>query len=216
MIGILKLLFSLFLFLYLFNSIFVDLTKYENVKRIVNETIVEKLKKEVNLEELYRNISVICENATYILDEFKTFTENLSILCKQVQNVSYQMFFNRMIYDIYYKEYNCTILECISRGDFGIIFSKKFNDFLKSMNVYLLIGLIFMVLISIAFPRGLAEVGKSLIYISSTFLVITIIIVLLKLGPITVREIILSKFDNYVYLIIAGICIYIIGKFRSK
>lgn len=73
-----------------------------------------------------------------------------------------------------------------------------------------------MLLLSIIPSKGLSEIGKSTILIAVVFLAISIVANLLEFIPSILRNIFLEKFNTYVYLLAAGICIYIIGKFRSK
>ncbi len=216
MIGFLRFIFSLLLTLYLINGVMISLTSFENMKELVHETIIKKIEERINLEQFYKNLTEICHKIGPRYEVRLNFFEKITFLCRDIENKSYEEFIGLIMKNIYYKQYNCSVMECLSKGNFGIIFTKSFNDFLRKINFYLLILIAFILMVSIIPRRGLKEMGKSSIYISSTFLIATIALMYLKIGPEIIRKILLNKFDTYVYLLIAGLGIYFIGKLRER
>lgn len=145
-------LFTTFLSLSILTLVMIEFTEYENLKPVAFSLFSNVMKSGISksqITEIYNNLRAHCEANPEKMEEFsinnKTIIMNCSKILEGTQEDFIDMIFEKQFNfdEIYYKEYDCEFIECISSGDseaFTVILSAEANKFFREFLYYVLIG----------------------------------------------------------------------------
>ncbi len=168
-------LFTSFFSLLVIIAALVPLTEHDNLKPIFSSLISKQLTGE-QLSQVYSAVLLYCEKSQAF--DMPLDIEKITLQCKDVKSAGQNGFPDLVagtLFDkIYYKEYNCSFMDCINQSPLVII-SLHANAFLKDMMyLFALVSLISAVILAIS-SRGWGIVksfGTSLTFIGLSYFVI--------------------------------------------
>lgn len=230
---LLKAIFGFFLFssLITFATLYSvkGLSEYENIKKIAYPVFFSQL----NLTEDKKSIllfylSYMCEGKD--LTKMELGTENITINCSKVRGLSKdnleQFLFDAYIDNIYYKRYECDLVECIKQQNFMYFISVGFHEEIQRYLTYLAISSLVFGIILLLILRRPQEI---LVNFSTIFILVGanyIFIELLLESPLISKtpsilsaiNIIKSNLVVFMYFLIAGLAllsIYFVIKIKD-
>jgi hypothetical protein len=214
--------FSLSLVLLLVASSFSQLTEYSSLKKVFSG-ITETQMKKINISEAYYLMKNVCKIEKKI--NLPIDNETIELNCSEIEKIEekdFQDFLTTKVFEkFYFKEYPCSIIECLKKGDvqnFLIIFSNEGNLFFKKIQNYLIFitaaTCIGFILVLKSFEEKMKGLGKVLF---STGLFYFIFKFSYSFLPTQIKEfkIVEETFniftEKFLYLFIAGILLIIFG-----
>lgn len=168
-------LFTSFFSLLIIAAALVPLTEHDNLKPIFSSLIVKQLTGE-QMSQVYSAVSIYCEKSQTF--DIPMNIEKITLQCKDVKSAGQGGFPDLVagtLFDkIYYKEYNCSIIDCIKQSPLAII-SLHANTFMENMlYIFAVLALISAAVLAISSRGwGLAKsFGTTLIFIGLSYFVI--------------------------------------------
>ncbi|MEM0333719.1 MAG: hypothetical protein QXX30_04665 [Candidatus Aenigmatarchaeota archaeon] len=140
---LLAILFSIFFTFTIVLYIFLDFTSYQNLKNLAIEIFSKQ--KMLNLTEnekivAIENLKILCENKSFIQINMG---ENIKIDCSRVKTLNVENFDSQLVdiylENLYYKKYNCTILDCFQNKQLTYFLSFQFRLEIEKYFKYLII-----------------------------------------------------------------------------
>lgn len=127
--------------------------EYDVVKPELKNVVQEVLNERGFVKEINENLDIInlyCENNSEYVFSMENFEEDLVIPCSVVAgglNTVVDYGVTDFVDNVYYGEYNCNFLDCISKGEPYALVSQKSKDYFNSkFYLALIISLIFLCL----------------------------------------------------------------------
>ncbi len=168
-------LFTSFFSLLVITIALVPLTEHDSLKPVFSSLIVKQLTGE-QLSQVYSAVLVYCEKSQTF--DIPMDIEKITLQCKDVKSAGQGGFPDLVagtLFDkIYYKEYNCSLIDCVKQSPLAII-SLHANAFMKDiMYLFAVLTLISAVILAIS-SRGwgiIKSFGTSLIFIGLSYFVI--------------------------------------------
>lgn len=191
-------LFSTFLSFFILLISLHDLTSYETLKSLSRNQLGEHVKQ---LEDACKN---------FPNSEFNVQNENFS--CNQIKDL--ETFAAKMFDQTYYKNYSCSIAECIKQPS---AFFSSFGYKLVSDVLYIsgIMAVLFGMILFILLEQRIKGLGISLLFVGTNYFVLMALKITMSTQIAAAGSIINSILDplmtNFLYVLIAGIVLTAIG-----
>ena len=216
--------FSTLLIVWIFIIAFIQLTEYENLKPVVTGILAKSLAQS-NLTQLYTGLSIECQNKD-VVSLPVSIVGNVTLSCKELRSTpkeNFSDFLTTSLFNgIYYRNYTCEFVDCIRRGEYFALFSSQGNSYLKTIQPYVLL---LTVLLLIIFVLSLEGVAGKLKGVGATLISISLPFVLLFYGKdllfnvvgnnlnlsLTIDPVLNSMLQYYLPMLIIGVILVSIG-----
>lgn len=156
---------------------FVQLTNYDTLKPIFTNLTEQQFTQQMNQTEFEQQIeqskpllAAQCQETGAETIEVPLGEFNVTLNCSTVQTLTPSSFAKAtgtsMIDRIYYKEWNCSFIDCLkqAKGEEApfLLFSAKANSFFSSIIIYLWIAVALGIILLIVSIRNIAGILKSI------------------------------------------------------
>jgi len=198
-------LFTSFLSLFVISLSVYDLTSYDTLKSLSKDVLAEQA------AQIMPFIEESCKTSSRI--EFDIQNDKISFNCSEIRTSD--SFAGKILDSIYYKNYSCTVLDCIKTPS---AFVSAFGNKLMLDVIFILgiLSLICGIVLFFLLDKKITGLGISLIFVGINYFVI-----LLGKNVIQSRaDVINSLLDpvaaNFLYILIAGIVLAAVGYCKGR
>jgi len=213
----------------------VGFSEHDNLNEVFGSFISERLKEDnPDLKEIHTNMLRECDKEGFSdIDIPFDSGNNISLSCSDIRNITSKelpvIISDKMFDGVYYKEFDCSFLECLMSGNLDVIMSHKANNFFKTwIYVFVLISLALIIpvyLLSESTSDFLKTMASCFVFVAVPFVFYDLInFIIFKISgrifdPST--KMILDNLFNPVrtfaiVLIIFGLMIFLLGIYLKK
>lgn len=180
--GIGKLLFSIFITMWILAMVAVRVTEFTTLKPLVVNTINRQYSiEEEKLQQMYFALTILCEGRQTA--EIPLGDYNISLDCATIREVKPDelgdVFATKLFEMVYYAEYDCEFVDCLTSGQIMVVTSAKGNRTFKFAQNISMVGtalaVVMVLVLSEGWPDRLKSVGNPLIVIGVPAFVISFI-----------------------------------------
>lgn len=178
-------LFTTFLVLAILLMDLVSFTSYDNIKLVVNEIIEPQISSAISEQDLDTiwNLLILQCSQTDKVDLPILGGQPVTLKCSDVKSSDKaqlpSLITASLVNSIYYKEFDCSFIDCITKGDMQnllIVASNEGNKLFKSWQIYSWIGtgigLALLLVATKTWAGRLKGVGSSLVFVGLPFLLL--------------------------------------------
>lgn len=170
--GIGKFLFTIFIATWVLTMIAVRVTEYTTLEPLVVNTISRQYSvDEETLQQMYFALTILCEDRQTA--EIPLGDYNMSLDCATIRGIDPDelgdVFASKLFGMVYYAEYDCEFIDCLTSGQIMVIVSAKGNRAFKLAQNMSMVGTVLaaviVLVLSEGWPDRLKSVGTPLIVI---------------------------------------------------